>query len=205
MYKVNVKKKGGRNMERLENIVQIKSGSPQFRIVESIDNLGVVYSFYGQSELENDLVNLEIVNEESPKIRTNDQVNLTKQGDVMYSLISGKATIIRVNHQGYIYTQNYVKLTPSEVIDARYLVYLLNEDVNIIHQLNMSLQGSIVHKYTVNQLRKLQLNKLPNLKKQQIIGELYFNQLHLKSLREQVAALDKRITLEKIRKVKNNE
>lgn len=50
------------------------------------------------------------------------------EGDIIFSLISGKATIVGARHQGYLFTQNYVKIITDEKIDSKYLVYILNED-----------------------------------------------------------------------------
>lgn len=42
-------------------------------------------------------------------IRTNDKVRILFDGDLVFSLISGKAGIVRKKHEGYLYTQNYIK------------------------------------------------------------------------------------------------
>src|SRR5690606_37539438 len=133
--------------------------------------------------LEDDLVGLASDGSDNKQVRTYDQVSTLCQGDVVFSLISGKCAIVGVNHQGYLYTQNYVRLVANEGINSKYLVYLLNEDQFIKKQLQVGLQGSQVLKYTLKQVKELELPKMPRLEKQRTIGELYFNQLRLVALK----------------------
>ena len=192
-------------MKRVQDEIELISGYPQFRIKESTDVSAPLYTYYGQSEIEDDLVGLETNGEDNRQIRTFDEVNTVKQGDVLFSLISGKATLVRDNHQGYLFTQNYVNFVIKGKIDPKYLIYLLNEDKNIKKQLQIGLQGSTVLKYTIKQLKELVLPKLPTLEKQREIGELYFNQLKLQALRGRAAILETTIVLEKLTEVKINE
>ena len=69
------------------------------------------------------MVGIELGGEEAKTISTLDDLSLIKGGDILFSLISGRATIVRHNHQGYLYTQNYVKLIPKNVVGSKYLVY----------------------------------------------------------------------------------
>lgn len=188
-------------MKRLKDLIQLSSGSPQFRIAESTLATAPQYYFYGQQEMENDLVEIEM-NKEAPKtIRTFDEVNTLKEGDVLFSLISGKTTIVKGVHQGYLYTQNYVKLELGDKIDSRYIVYLLNESEYIKKQWLMGLQGSAVLKHTVSQLRELELPKLHTIKKQRIIGSVYFDQLRLQALKTRAAETEKMLTIKKLKGV----
>lgn len=186
-------------MKRLESQVEFASGSPQFRIKEVFDDKAPLYTYYGQQDIENDLVGMDSNDSDSKQVRTFDKVNTLCEGDIIFSLISGKSTIVGANHQGYLYTQNYVKLVTNEKIDSKYLVYLLNEDKFIKKQFQMGLQGSQVLKYTLKQMKELELPNLSPIEKQQIIGEIYFNQLRLEALRNRVANLETMIVLEKLR------
>ncbi|WP_146549772.1 restriction endonuclease subunit M [Rummeliibacillus suwonensis] len=190
-------------MRRVQDVIELVSGSPQFRIKEVLDDTAPLYTYYGQSEIEDDLVGLDINSVENKQVRTLDKINTVNQGDVLFSLISGKATLVRSIHQGYLFTQNYVKLIPNDDIEPKYLIYLLNEDIGIKRQLQMSLQGSMVLKYTVKQLKELELPKMPSIEKQKLIGELYFNQLRLQALRERAATLETTIVLEKLKEAKS--
>lgn len=190
-------------MKRLEGVVKFISGSPQFRIKEVLDNQAPLYIYYGQTDLEADLVDIHADGSGSKQVRTFDKVNTLCEGDIVFSLISGKSTIIGAKHQGYLYTQNYIKLVAGEKIDAKYLVFLLNEDNLIEKQLEVGLQGSQVLKYTLKQLKDLELPDLPTVEKQRIIGEIYFKQLRMEALRNRAAKAETTIVLEKLREVSN--
>lgn len=186
-------------MKREDVISQFITGSAQFRIKESVDENAPVYMYYGQTEMENDLASIKQSIEEGKRMKTFDPVTTVKEGDVLFSLISGKATMVCADHEDYIFTQNYIKLVPGKKLDPKYLVYLLNEDPSIKGQLQRGLQGSVILKYTVKQLKELVLPKLPSLKEQQLMGELYFNQMHIEALHQRVARLETLLVLGKIR------
>lgn len=185
-------------MEKLSDVVEFISGSPQFRITEAFDMNAPLYTYYGQSDIDDDLIDIVSSNVDNKKVRTHDKVNTLNEGDVLFSLISGTSTIVRKIHEGFLYTQNYVKLIPNEKIDSKYLVYLLNEDKSIKKQFLLGLQGSQVLKYTLKQVRELELPELPSTKKQQIIGEVYFNGLRLQALRNRAANFETTILLAKL-------
>lgn len=186
-------------MKRLEGVVEFVSGSPQFRIKEVFDYNAPLYTYYGQQDMEDDLVGMDSHGSDSKQVRTFDKVNTLCQGDVVFSLISGKSAIVGEIHQGYLYTQNYVKLVPNDKVDSKYLVYLLNEDTCMKKQLQMGLQGSQVLKYTLKQVKELEVTALPTIDRQRMIGELYFNQLRLEALRNRAANLETIVVLEKLR------
>lgn len=179
-------------------MVEFVSGSPQFRIIEVFDVNAPLYTYYGQSDIDDDLVDIVSSNVDNKQVRTQDKVNTLYTGDVIFSLISGTSTIVRKEHEGYLFTQNYVKLIPNESVDSQYLVYLLNEDKSIKKQFLMGLQGSQVLKYTLKQVKELELPKLPSIQKQQMIGEVYFNQLRLQALRNRAANSETTILLAKL-------
>lgn len=185
-------------MKKLSETVEFVSGSPQFRITEVFDVNAPLYTYYGQSDLDDDLVDIVSSNVDSKQVRTQDKVNTLCTGDVVFSLISGTSTLVRKVHEGYLYTQNYVKLIPNENVDSKYLVYLLNEDKSIKKQFLMGLQGSQVLKYTLKQVKELELPELPSTRKQQMIGEVYFNQLRLQALRNRAANSETIIILAKL-------
>lgn len=185
-------------MEKLSEMVEFVSGSPQFRITEVFDVNAPLYTYYSQTDIGDDLVDIVSSNVDNKQVRTQDKVNTLYTGDVVFSLISGISTIVRKEHEGYLYTQNYVKLIPNENVDSQYLVYLLNEDKSIKKQFLMGLQGSQVLKYTLKQVKELELPELPSIEKQQIIGEVYFNQLRLQALRNRAANSETTILLAKL-------
>lgn len=185
-------------MEKLSRLVELVSGSPQFRITEVFDEKTPLFTYYSQTDLTDDLVGIISKTVDNKQVRTNDKVNTLCHGDVVFSLITGIATIVRKEHEGYIYTQNYVKLLPSNKIDSKFLVYLINENKTIKKQFVLGLQGSQVLKYTLKQLKQLEIPKIPSIDKQKIIGQVYFNQLRLQALRNRAAELETKIRLSKL-------
>ena len=185
-------------MKVLNGLVKFNSGSPQFRIMESLDAAAPRYIYYSQSDLLDDLTGMRSAQGESKEVRTMDKVHTLSRGDVVFSLVTGKAAIIRPEHEGYLYTQNYIRLLPTDAIHAAFLVYLLNEDKFIRKQFFIGLQGSQVLKYTLQQLKRICIDKLPPLKQQRQIGELYLKQLHLTAVKNQAAELEKLVCLAKL-------
>ena len=188
-------------MIRLCDVVEVVSGTPQFRITEESGSTASTYAFYAQADLEEDLVGSHSADSTRKWIRTSDAVMTTSVGDVVFSLISGSSAIVGPGHEGCLLTQNYAKLVPSGEVEARYLVYLLNEDRGIRRQLRIGQQGSISKKYALGQLAALELPSLPSLERQALIGELYVGQLRLDSLRKRVSELETTLVLEAIREV----
>lgn len=188
-------------MRKLNELVEFISGSPQFRITEALDEYASVFIYYSQTNLTDDLVGIISEGIENKQVRTYDEVSTLCENDVIFSLITGMATIIRKNHEGYLYTQNYVKLLPSKDIDSKFLVYLINENKIIKKQLMMGLQGSQVLKYTLKQLKELEIPKMPSIEKQKIIGQVYFNQLRLEALKHRAAKLKSTIILANLEEV----
>lgn len=188
-------------MKKLSELVGLVSGSPQFRITEVFDEKTPLFTYYSQTDLTDDLVGIISEDVENKQVRTNDKVNTLCDGDVVFSLITGIATIVSKEHEGYLYTQNYVKLLPSHKIDSKFLVYLINENKAIKKQFMVGLQGSQVLKYTLKQLKELEIPKIPSIDKQKNIGQVYFNQLRLQALRNRVAELETTIRLAKLEEV----
>lgn len=185
-------------MKKLSELVELVSGSPQFRITEVFDEKTPLFTYYSQTDLTDDLMGIISKNANNKQVRTNDKVNTLCHGDVVFSLITGIVAMVRKEHQGYIYTQNYVKLLPSHYIDSKFLVYLINENKIIKKQFVVGLQGSEVLKYTLRQLKELEIAKIPSIDKQKIIGQVYFNQLRREALRNRVADLETKIILDRL-------
>lgn len=192
-------------MNPIQILMKIQTGTPQFRISESTNETAPTYLYYGQSEVENDLAGIELGKSDNKQIRTTDEVNQVTTGDVIFSLISGRTTLVSERYNGYLFTQNYVKLIPSNKLDAKYLIYLLNENIEIKRQLQKSLQGSAIMKYTVKQIKDLLIPTLPKLEKQRLIGELYFNRLKLQALRNRATNAETTILLTQLREISSNE
>ncbi len=179
--------------------VRFVSGTPQFRIVEDMSASAPLYYFYGQADLEDDLNGLMSSDIPRKQIRTFDSVVSVSEGDVVFSLLSGTASVVQASHSGFLLTQNYVILVPSHRIDARYLVYLMNENRFIKSQLRKGQQGSVTQKYTLKQIKSLELPPLPSRERQGLIGEVYLSQLKLNALRKRASDLETALVLETIR------
>lgn len=188
-------------MIKMEDIVTLESGTSQSRITESNGTGSRLYWFYGHAEMENDLTDLDVSTEDGKWIRTKDDACVVQAGDIVFGLLSGKATVVRPNHHGFLLTQNYVKIIPCDSIDPAFLVYLLNESVDIRRQLLTDQQGSVTMRFTVRQLANLVLADLPSMAIQKAIGELYFNQLKLAALRKRQADLETLLVTRKIKEV----
>jgi restriction endonuclease S subunit len=185
-------------MKKLSELVELVSGSPQFRITEVFDEKTPLFTYYSQTDLTDDLAGVISNDVDNKQVRTNDKVNTLCHGDVVFSLITGIAAIVRKEHEGYLYTQNYVKLLPDHNIDSKFLVYLINENKKIKKQFVLGLQGSQVLKYTLKQLKELKMPKIPSIDRQKIIGQVYFNQLRLQALRNRAAELETKIILSRL-------
>lgn len=177
-------------MIRLKDIVTLESGSPQFRIRETSNADAPIYRLYGQTELDSDLIDQTYDDVLARQVKTADMVTTLQNGDLVFSLISGKASIVRPLHNGYLFTQNYVRVVPEAEVDPAYLAYMLNEDDAIKKQLHIGQQGSATMKYTIKQLGELRVPRLPSVGTQRTIGELYFNQLKLTALKKHRAELE---------------
>lgn len=192
-------------MVRVTEFITFESGSPQFRIKETVDKAAPLYFFYGQNELESDLSQIEMNQSETKSIRTFDPVLTVAEGDIVFSLISGKATIVGKNHAGFLITQNYLRLVVDTPVIPSYIVYLLNEDLSIKHQFQLSLQGSSTLKYTVKQVKELRLPALPTIERQSLIGKLYLKQLHLEALQKHLIELKTKRLLFQLKEASSHE
>ena len=189
---------------KMTDLVSFKLGSPQFRIKETLAEEAPLYQMYSQLDLEEDLAGVVSDHQENKQVKTLDDVSTLKTNDLVFSLISGKAALVSPEHAGYLYTQNYLILEPDERLDAKFLLYLLNEDKGIARQLWLGLQGSMVLKYTVKQVKDLKLPKLPSLSKQAAIGQVYLKQKHLQAVKKRRADNELTLQLAKLEEVLKN-
>lgn len=192
-----------RERMKLSDIVDISSGVLLSRLKEST-NLNHKYFVYDQADLQADLAG-----EYSKKddcLYTEQKVLTLKNGDIIFSLISGVATVVCDFRSGYIYSHNYAILTPIADVDVKFLVYLLNCDADLRRGLLSSTQGSMSMKYSINQLKNLDLKPLPQMQIQQKIGRVYFMLKRLEMLKKRVCEQESILTtklLSKIAKANN--
>lgn len=192
-------------MHKLTDYAELLGGIPQFRIVETISGRAPLYNVFGQNDLLEDLFGVESQKKDSKVIRTTEQVTTLSTGNIIFSLISGTACIVSEKHKRYLYTQNYIKISPDSSIDPKFLIYLLNEEEMVRKQLHFGLQGSTTLKYTLKQLKCLELPMLPSLEKQRLIGDVYLKQLKVQALKCREAKAETKVVLYKLEEVMRNE
>lgn len=192
-------------MHKLTDYVELFGGIPQFRIVETGSRRAPIYNIFGQNDLLEDLFGVDSAKMNSKVIRTTEQVTTLSTGNIIFSLISGTACIVSEKHKGYLYTQNYIKIFPGSSIDPKFLIYLLNEEKMVRKQFRFGLQGSTTLKYTLKQLKGLELPMLPSLEKQRLIGDVYLKQLKVQALKCREAKAETKVVLCKLEEVMRNE
>ena len=172
----------------IKDIFHSNTGVSQYRLAESTSKNAVLYTMYGQNELYEDLTGVPGPMSDRKQIRTEYKGSTLKAGDLIFSTISGMATVVSSDHEGYLFTQNYVRMEPLNTpIDKKFIAYLINENPKIKKQFKQNLQGSQVVRYSLSLLKDIQLPKLPSVETQRIIGAIYFKQLRLKALKQRVA------------------
>ncbi|HEL2298770.1 TPA: restriction endonuclease subunit S [Streptococcus suis] len=183
-----------RKVMKLEELAHFTGGSLQVRLDTTSWEDARDYILYNQQhhQLDGYEVIEEVIEEviDSRTVTTDREVTLLEEGDLLFSLLSGKAVLVRAEHAGLLYTQNYIKIEPNAKLDKVFLLYLINESSAIRRQFYQSLQGSEVMKYTVKQLKSLQLGALPPLDSQQKLGKIYLDGLVLRQKRQAYAQGD---------------
>ncbi|HEM4952571.1 TPA: restriction endonuclease subunit S [Streptococcus suis] len=179
-----------RKIMKLEELAHFTGGSLQVRLDTTSWEDARDYILYNQQH--HQLDGYEVIEEviDSRTVTTDREVTLLEEGDLLFSSLSGKAVLVRAEHAGLLYTQNYIKIEPIAKLDKVFLLYLINESSAIRRQFYQSLQGSEVMKYTVKQLKSLQLGALPPLDSQQKLGKIYLDGLVLRQKRQAYAQGD---------------
>lgn len=192
-------------MVQLAEIAEVRSGVPESRLKStSVENSSYHY-LYSQSDLNDDLAGLARIDNDSDVVKVNEKAILLDTGDLVFSLISGKAAVINPFHMGYVITQNFIKVIPTKAVDAKYIAFLINEDNEIRHQLTVGKQSSSIMKFSVNQFVSLEFPSLTSLEKQRLIGDIYFKQLKLAALKKHHADLETKMILGKLKENVNHE
>ena len=153
---------------------------------------------YGQNELYEDLYGVPGSMSDRKQIKVDGMGPgaIAREGDLLFSTISGEATIVSAEHDGYVFTQNYARMEPmSRSVDRKYMAYLINENQSIKRQFKQNLQGSQVIRYSLKLLKEIALPELPSIEIQRVIGDIYFKQLLLRSLRQRVAENTYRLSI----------
>ena len=182
----------------IQNVFHSNTGISQYRIEESNRSDAKIYTLYGQNELYEDLYGVPGAMSDRKQIKVDGMGPgaIAREGDLLFSTISGESTIVSAEHDGYVFTQNYARMEPmSRLVDRKYMAYLINENQSIKRQFKQNLQGSQVIRYSLKLLKEIALPELPSIEIQRVIGDIYFKQLLLRSLRQRVAENTYRISI----------
>ena len=176
------------SMVCIKDLFHSNTGVSQYRLDEDVTGEAKIYTLYGQNELYEDIYGVPGERQDRKQIKTTFTGDVLEEGDLLFSAISGEATIVGKDHVGYIFTQNYVRMVPtSNKIDLKYMMFLINEDPSIKRQFQQNLQGSQVIRYSLKLLKDIELPQLPPLEVQRIIGDVYYKELRVRSLQQRVA------------------
>ena len=182
----------------IQNVFHSNTGISQYRIEESNRSDAKIYTLYGQNELYEDLYGVPGAMSDRKQIKVDGMGPgaIAREGDLLFSTISGESTIVSAEHDGYVFTQNYARMEPmSRSVDRKYMAYLINENPSIKRQFKQNLQGSQVIRYSLKLLKEIALPELPPIEIQRVIGDIYFKQLLLRSLRQRVAENTYRLSI----------
>ena len=184
-------------MHKLKEITNLKAGSPQFRVKESQSKNARIYFYYTAESLRYDLYqedeNADPI--KTKQISTEDKVVEVSEGDLIFSLMSSQAAIAGKSHEGYLLTQNFVKIQPDEGISKSYLAYIINEDKVFRKSLDANQQG-FIPKITIRDLSESIVRTLPSIEKQKLIGDTYLKQKRLSYIRSKRMKLEDDYILE---------
>lgn len=185
---------------KLEELVNVRVGTNITRIKE-LDNHSV--ETYSYDDLTDDLDGLYLDSQSLLKDENMDQddVHLSKYGDIVFSFISSKAGIVSERNAGKVINQNFAKLIIEDNhLDPAYLCYSLNESPSIKKQMAISMQGSTIRKLTPATLKVLEMD-LPTLEKQQMIGKAYLLSKKRVALARKEAEMEELYLLEILNKL----
>lgn len=191
----------GRGM-KLEDIVIVKIGRNLSRGNEKND---LTLDAYSYEDLIKDLDGSFLESKVSPYSANLNHKDgyLSRAGDVVFSFVSSKAGIVSDLNQGKIINQNFAKLIIRyDLLDSRYLCYVLNESYSMKKQMAISMQGSTVPKLTPAILKELEI-KLPSMGKQRTIGKAYFFLRKRQALAKKQAELEEQLYLEVLKQLEN--
>lgn len=185
---------------KLEDIATVKVGVNITRLKEEEYRSLDTYSFDDLIEDLNGLFLDSKVRIESEK-EINESNHLSQMGELIFSFVSSKASIVSETNAGKLINQNFAKLIiDHEELDHRYLCYILNESHEIKKQMAISMQGSTVRKLTPITLKELEI-KLPSIEKQRIIGKAYLSIKKRHALAKKQAELEEKLYLEILKKL----
>ena len=96
------------------------------------------------------------------------------EGDMVMSLQEFKVAIVSSKNDGKVFSQRYVKLIPTDLskLKVSYLLFLINESVDIKRQINSLLEGSVLKLLKMKNVENIDI-QLPPMEYQKRIGKYY--------------------------------
>ncbi|HCD7254654.1 TPA: restriction endonuclease subunit S [Citrobacter farmeri] len=124
-------------------------------------------------------------------VRPTQAVLSVQTGDVVISLIHGKAAIVSPQHAGRLLSNNYVRVeVDSQKVIPEWFVWHFNESKESRRQQAMATQGSTcVLRLSLTEVRQFTAT-LPPLNKQKAIGGLYLATIEKRHYQQRLAALN---------------
>ena len=172
-----------------KDIAQFTAGSHISRIQQSAD--GPAFRFYATEQFLVDDWQPAIVSTEKEQwVKTHQDVVITQKGDVVISLIYGKAVRVSTDNAGRILGNNYVKVgVDDSQINAAWFLWHFNESPEGRRQRIQATQGStVVQRIAVNELKNFTVT-LPPLAQQKAMGGLYLAAREKSFYQQRIAAL----------------
>lgn len=148
---------------RLEQVVTFFSGPNSLELKKKYSK----YKVYTNEDLENDL-HLGFVTKNTPISES----PILDMGDIVTNTMTNRTAIVSPDSRDKVIPQNINKLSFKKGGDPWYLCYLLNESQTVKLQLHKTMEGSVLRRVTLKNLKQLEI-KLPTLEEQQEIGKLY--------------------------------
>ena len=123
-------------------------------------------------------------------VKTHQDVVLAQKGDIVISLIHGKAVRVSADNAGRILGNNYVKVdVDASRIDTAWFLWHFNESLEARRQLIQATQGStVVQRIALNELKNFTVT-LPLLAQQKAMGGLYLAAREKRFYQQRIAAL----------------
>ena len=172
-----------------KDIARFTTGSHISRIQQNEE--GHAFRFYATEQFLIDDWQSAIVSAEKEHwVRTDQDVVLTQRGDIVISLIHGKAVRVSTENAGRILGNNYVKVDVDDSqINAAWFLWHFNESPEGRRQRIQTTQGStVVQRIAVNELKNFTVT-LPPLAQQNAMGGLYLAAREKRFYQQRIAAL----------------
>lgn len=183
---------------KLGDIVSVKIGRNLSRENDKID---LTLGSYTYEDLVKDLEGSFLDSNTLSNAGNDEDSYVGKAGDVVFSFVSSKASIVSDIREGKVLNQNFAKLIiEQDHLDRRYLCYALNESHFMKKQMAISMQGSAIPKLTPAILKKLEI-RLPTIEKQRMIGNAYFVLRKRQALARRQAELEEQLYLEVLKQL----